>query len=57
LVYADVVLLAEEEVEMRSMIERFERYLGRKKLELNVDKTKVMRFRKRKVRMEKREWR
>jgi len=57
LAYADdIVLLAEEEDEMKSMIDRFERYLGRKRLELNVDKTKVMRFRKGKGRMRKREW-
>jgi len=58
LAYADdVVLLAEEEYEMRCMIKRFERYLGRKRLELNVNKTKVMRFRKGKGGMGKREWR
>jgi len=57
LAYADdVVMLAEREDDMRSMIERLEGYLERKKLVLNVDKTKVMRFRKGKGRMEKREW-
>lgn len=40
----DIVLLAEEEEEMRSMIGRFEEYLGKKKLDAN--KTKSMRFRK-----------
>lgn len=57
LAYADdVVLLAEEKEEMRSMIGRFEEYLERKGLELNAGKTK-MRFRKEKGRMEKRVWR
>lgn len=37
--------MAEREDEMRSMMERLERYLG-KKLELNAEKTKIMRFRK-----------
>lgn len=41
LVYADdVVLLAEEEAEMRSMIVRFEGYLKKKKLELTQGKRK-----------------
>jgi len=57
LAYADdVILLAEKKDEMRSMIERLEGYLERKRLVLNVDKKKVMRFRKEKGRMEKREW-
>ncbi|XP_025993782.2 uncharacterized protein LOC113004505 [Solenopsis invicta] len=42
----DIVLLAEEEGEMRSMIERLECYMDRKGLEVNAGKTKVMRFRK-----------
>lgn len=47
LAYADdMVLMAEEEEKMRSMIGRLEGYLDRKKLELNVSKTKIMRFRK-----------
>jgi len=41
LAYADdVVLVAEEEDEMRSMMERLERYIERKRLELNTRKTK-----------------
>lgn len=40
----DVVLLAEEEGEMRSMIERLEEYLEKKRLELNIGKTKMVRF-------------
>ncbi|XP_067207866.1 golgin subfamily A member 6-like protein 22 [Linepithema humile] len=47
LAYADdMVLVAEEEEEVRGMMERLERYLERKKLELNTKKTKIMRFRK-----------
>jgi len=57
LAYADdIVLLAEEEDEMRSMIGRLEEYMERKGLELNVGKTKVMRFKKGGGRMKKREW-
>ncbi|KAL6420867.1 hypothetical protein ACFW04_014383 [Cataglyphis niger] len=47
LVYADgVVLIVEEEDGMRSMIERLEGYLEKKGLELNVGKSKILRFRK-----------
>lgn len=42
---------------MRSMIGRLEEYMERKGLELNVSKTKVMRFKKGEGRMKKREWR
>lgn len=57
LAYADnMVLLAEEEDEMRSMIGRLEEYLERKGLELNVSKTKVMKLRRGKGRMDKRVW-
>jgi len=57
LAYADdIVLLAEEEGEMKSIIERLEMYLEKKGLELNVEKTKVMRFRKGGGRMAK-DWR
>lgn len=47
LAYADdVVLMAEKKKEIRSMLEMLKWYLDRKKLELNAEKTKVMRFRK-----------
>lgn len=39
-------MLAEKEEEMRSMMERLEGYLERKKLELNAGKIKIVRFRK-----------
>lgn len=58
LAYAhDIVLVAEEEGEMRSMMERLEGYLERKKLELNAKKTKIMRFLKRRGRIRKMDWR
>jgi hypothetical protein len=53
----DVVLVAEKEEEMRSMLERLESYLDGKGLELNTRKTKVIRFRKGGGRRKKREWR
>jgi len=47
LAYADDILLfAEDEEGMRSMIARLEGYMEKKRLELNVNKTKIMRFRK-----------
>lgn len=42
----DMVLLAENEGGMKSMVERLEWYLDRKGLEVNVEKTKMVRFRK-----------
>lgn len=57
LAYADdMVLIAEKEDEMRSMIDRLERYLERKRLELNAEKSKIMRFR-REGSLSKRDWR
>jgi len=45
LAYADdIVLLAEEEGDMRSW--RLEKYISRKGLELNVEKTTIVRFRR-----------
>lgn len=47
LVYADdVVLLAEEEEDMRAMMSRLKRYVREKRLEVNVGESKVMRFRR-----------
>jgi len=58
LAYADdIVLVAEDEGEMRSMIERLEAYLDGKGLELNREKTKVMRFRRGGGRMGRASWR
>jgi len=57
LAYADdVVLLAEEEDGMRCMMRNFEKYIKEKGFELNVDKSKVVRFRKGGGRGKKVEW-
>lgn len=42
----DVVLMAEEEDELRSMLEKLEGYLDKKGLVINIGKTKVMRCRR-----------
>lgn len=48
LAYAnDVTLLAEDEDGMKCMMARLERYLDKKGLTLNVEKSKIMIFRKR----------
>lgn len=39
-----MVLIAEKEDKMRSMIDRLGRYLEKKKLELNTEKSKIIRF-------------
>lgn len=52
----DLALMAEEEDEMRSMMGRLEGYLDGKRLEVNTEKTKVMRFRKGRGRQIKRDW-
>lgn len=49
----DMVLLAEEDEEMSSMVGRLKKYLEEKSLELNTDK-KVMRFRRGRGIMERR---
>lgn len=47
LAYADnMVLIAEKKNVMRSMIDKLERYLEKKRLELNAEKSKIMRFRR-----------
>jgi len=46
LAYADdVLLIAEKKEEIKSMLERWERYVEGKNMEVNVEKTKIMRFR------------
>lgn len=48
LAYADdMVLLAENEEGMVHMIEKLKGYIDKKRLEVNVGKTKVMRFKRR----------
>ncbi|XP_020298257.1 uncharacterized protein LOC109862594 [Pseudomyrmex gracilis] len=57
LAYADdIVLLAEEEEGMRNLMKRFEKYIKEKGLELNAEKSKVLRFRKGGGRDKKTEW-
>lgn len=58
LAYADdVVLLAEEEGDMRAMMARLERYVRGKGLEVNVGKSKIMRFKRGGGRKKKIRWR
>lgn len=58
LAYADdMVLLAENEEGMIHMLGKMESYMDKKRLEVNVDKTKIMRFKKEGGRMKKVEWR
>lgn len=55
--YADDLMELAENKKMRSVIERLERYLDRKRLEVNTEKTKIMKFRKGGGKEEKRDWR
>lgn len=58
LLYADdMVLIAEKKVEMKSMLERLEGYIDRKDLEINVEKTKIVRFNKGRGRKKRIRWR
>ncbi|XP_071648497.1 uncharacterized protein [Temnothorax longispinosus] len=58
LMYADdIALLAEEEQDMRLIISRLEEYLDGKILTLNIEKTKIMRFRKGGGKKKKYDWR
>ncbi|XP_036148384.1 uncharacterized protein LOC118647469 [Monomorium pharaonis] len=52
----DLVVIADDEDQMRSMLERLERYLDEKNLVLNAEKSKMMRFRKGGGRESKRSW-
>ncbi|XP_077272062.1 uncharacterized protein LOC143902767 [Temnothorax americanus] len=57
LAYADdIVAVAEREEEMKQMIRRLEKYFDKRKLTVNVGKTKVMRFRKGGGRAKEIEW-
>lgn len=51
------MLIAEKENEMRSIINRLKGYLEKKWLELNAEKSKMMRFSKEGGRLSKRNWR
>lgn len=45
LAYADNMVLIAEKEEIKSIIDRLERYLEKKRLELNTEKSKIIRFR------------
>lgn len=58
LAYADdMVLLAEKKEGMVHMLGKLEGYLDKKKLEINMGKTKVMKFKKEGERMKEIKWR
>lgn len=44
LLYADDMVLIVEKEEMKSMLERLEGYRDKKGLEINIEKTKIVRF-------------
>ena len=52
----DMVLLAKSEWEMKEMIKRFEKYIKKKKMILNVEKSKIVVFKKGRRGKNKEEW-
>ncbi|KMQ90761.1 rna-directed dna polymerase from mobile element jockey-like protein [Lasius niger] len=52
----DIVLLAETEGELKDMIRRFRKYLGRKKLLLSAEKLKVLMFEKGRAKKKEKSW-
>lgn len=57
LAYADdIVMVADNEPDMKLLMKRLEKYIVKKKMELNVSKSKVMIFTKRRGRRRKQEW-
>jgi hypothetical protein len=52
----DMVIVAKSEREMKEMMRNLEKYVRKKKLEVNVEKTKMMVFNKRKRKNEESEW-
>jgi hypothetical protein len=52
----DLVIVAKSEREMNEMMKNLGKYLRKKKLEVNVEKTKMMVFNKRKRKNEENEW-
>jgi hypothetical protein len=52
----DMVIVAKSEREMKEMMRNLEKYVRKKKLEVNVEKTKIMVFSKRKRKNEESEW-
>ncbi|KAJ3629804.1 hypothetical protein MTP99_014171 [Tenebrio molitor] len=51
-----MVIVAKSEREMKAMMRNLEKYVRKKKLEVNVEKTKMMVFNKRKRKNEESEW-
>jgi hypothetical protein len=57
LAFADnLVIVAKSEREMKEMMKNLEKYVRKKKLEVNVEKTKMRVFNKRKRKSEENEW-
>jgi hypothetical protein len=52
----DMVIVTKSEREMKEMMRNLEKYVRKKKLEVNVEKTKMMVFSKRKRKNEESEW-
>jgi hypothetical protein len=52
----DLVIVAKSEREMNEMMKNLGKYLRKKKLEVNVEKAKMMVFNKRKRKNEENEW-
>lgn len=52
----DIVLLAKNEEDLRSMLKRFRKFITRKDLILSAEKSKILVFEKRRGRKKKREW-
>jgi hypothetical protein len=52
----DLVIVAKSEREMKEMMRSLGKYVRRKRVEVNVEKTKMMVFHKRKRKSEENEW-
>lgn len=52
----DIVLLADREEELKSMMKRFRRFLEKKKMTMSTEKSKIIVFEKSRGRAKKREW-
>jgi hypothetical protein len=52
----DIVIVAKSEREMKKIMRNLRKYVSKKKLEVNVEKTKMMVFNKRKRKSEKSDW-
>jgi hypothetical protein len=52
----ELVIVAKSEREMKEMVKSLGKYVRKKKLEVNVEKTKIMVFNERKRKSEENEW-